>query len=356
MRKLIIIAVVIGVVIGMMMFFQKSPMLATEAFIQRWFTNDNGTLATYILDNEEADADYVQGREALSESVGLCMVYAVEKQDVELFEEAYQMFQVHFYREDGFIPWKLTEAGVAEVTTNALVDDLRILHALYQADELWNRDEYRETADQIGRFLAVHNMSGNLLTDFYDVKYQQAADVITLSYIDPHALREMFDRGILSEQAYSAMIQVLSEAEMQNGFLAKYYDNTNQVYIYEKEVHMVDQALAAYYRVVNGDDTGKFLRFVRDELMKNGEIAGVYDSATQEAVVKYESPAVYGILIWYCLELGEQELAEELYERMVEFRDLGVFGRYFGGYSVEDGNTHLFDNLVPLIGELRFKQ
>ncbi|UOQ85180.1 glycosyl hydrolase family 8 [Gracilibacillus salinarum] len=358
MRKFIIIAVGIGAVISMMLFldrFQKDPMLATEAFIQRWLINDNETLATYMLDSEEADADYVQGREALSESVGLWMIYAVEKKDVALFEEAYQMFQTHFYQEDGFIPWKLTETGDAEVTTNALVDDLRIIHALYQAGDLWNHDEYKETADQIGRFLTAHNLSGNLLTDFYDRKYDQAADVITLSYIDPHALQAMFERGILNEQVYSTMMQVLSEAKLQNGFFAKSYDSTQQVYKYEKEVHMVDQALTAYYQAVNGDDTGEFLRFVKDEFMENGEIAGVYDRATKEAVVEYESPAVYGILIWYCLELDERELAEGLYERMVAFRDLKMFSRYYGGYSVEDGNTHLFDNLVPLVTEKIYK-
>lgn len=51
----------------------------TEEFIFRRLQNDNGTIATYILDNEGEDEDLVQGREALAETVGLLKIYALEK-------------------------------------------------------------------------------------------------------------------------------------------------------------------------------------------------------------------------------------------------------------------------------------
>lgn len=59
--------------------FEIDTEYVTEDFIYQWLRNDNGTLATYIKDSEQIDEDLVSGREALSETVGIWMMYAVEK-------------------------------------------------------------------------------------------------------------------------------------------------------------------------------------------------------------------------------------------------------------------------------------
>ncbi|GAE94574.1 hypothetical protein JCM21714_3745 [Gracilibacillus boraciitolerans JCM 21714] len=216
--------------------FSKNHRFSTESFIEKWFVNQNDTLATYVLEGEQEDDDLVKGREALSESLGLWMMYAVEKQDAALFGKAYSILQKSFLDKDGFIPWKLTEAGTIEVVTNALVDDLRIIEALYQAEALWEGKNYAHTANLIASYLFEHNRKEHLLTDFYDHHYQVTSDVITLSYINPDALKDMYERKLLNSETYDNMLVVLTDADVKNGFYPKSYHIGNQQYFYDRQV------------------------------------------------------------------------------------------------------------------------
>ena len=79
--------------------------------------------------------------------------------------------------------------GKKLVTTNALVDDLRIIEALCEAGELWKEEEYEETATTISQYLLEHNRNEELLVDYYDETYKLNSKMLTLSYINPSALR-----------------------------------------------------------------------------------------------------------------------------------------------------------------------
>src|SRR5699024_11452937 len=89
--------------------------------------------------------------------------------------------------------------------------------------------------------------------------------------------------------------------------------------------------------------------------LKRDLVHGMYDRKTKEPTVDYESPAIYGFLILYALEVDEEDLAQALYERMKEFQITDKNSDYYGGYSITDGNTHIFDNLVPLLAEQEMK-
>ena len=77
---------------------------------------------------------------------------------------------------------------------------------------------------------------------------------------------------------------------------------------------------------------------------------------TKEPTVDYESPAIYGFLILYALEIEENDLAQAIYSRVKEFQIVDQDSEYYGGYSITDGNTHIFDNLIPLLAEQEMKK
>lgn len=110
------------------------------------------------------------------------------------------------------------------------------------------------------------------------------------------------------------MIAVLESAPMQNGFFPKFYRATEKN-LFEKEVNMVDQALVAYYRAQAGYDTVEFFQFIQEAFERSRILYGKYDRQTKQPTVTYESPAVYGILIFYLQEQGEFNLAETAYTR-----------------------------------------
>ena len=173
---------------------EEVPTEMTEEFIHHWLQNDNGTIATYIQNNGEVDEDLVQGREALAETLGLLMYYALDKDDQTLFNKVYDQLTDYFLENDGFVNWKLNEDGTSDVSTNALIDDIRVLYALAMAYEKWDVDQYMDTADSISEYLNEHNVKNNIYTNFYDQEYEDASFDVSLSYIDIQGMDALVDR------------------------------------------------------------------------------------------------------------------------------------------------------------------
>lgn len=327
------------------------PTEMTEKFIERWLQNENGTIATYIKDNGEIDEDLVQGRESLAETVGLLMYYALARENQSLFNRAYNQLRDYFLEEDGFVNWKLNEDGTSDVVANALIDDIRIIYALVMADEKWDEDQYMRRAVLISDYLNTHNVVNNIYTNFYDKEHNYAGEEINLSYIDIQGMEDMVDRGLLDAEVVTQTSQVLREAPLDNGFYPLSYNVEKEKYTFSDNINLVDQAILAYHYAQVGNRSEEFLNFIKEEMNDRGLVHGMYDRQTKEPTVNYESPAIYGFLILYALEVGEEELAQTIYQRLKKFQVVDEDSQYYGGYSITDGNTHIFDNLIPLLAE-----
>lgn len=330
---------------------EEMPTEITEEFIRRQLENDNGTIATYIKSNGEVDEDLVQGREALAETLGLLMYYALDKNDHDLFDKVYKQLTDYFLEDDGFVNWKLKEDGTSDVSANALIDDIRILYALAMADEKWHEDKYMSTAVSISDYLNEKNVKNGIYTNFYDQKYEYASSDIHLSYIDIQGMNDLVDRGLLDKEVVDKTAQVLEEAPLENGFYPVSYNIEEDEYTFSDDINLVDQAILAYHYAQVDNQSKELLEFLKNEMEDRGLIHGMYDQQTKEPTVDYESPAIYGFLILYALEAGENDLAQEIYYRLKEFQVVDKNSEYYGGYSITDGNTHIFDNLVPLLAE-----
>src|SRR5690625_716251 len=327
---------------------------STEDFIKKWLKNNNGTFATYMKDTKSEDEDFVKGREALSETLGLWMEYALEKDDQALFEDSYVQLTELYLEKDGFIYWKLTESGEQDVHANALVDDLRMIYALFQASDKWNVSAYEQTARHISTFTIDHNVYEHVLTDYYEKEYNGTSSKVTLSYIEPNALVSLVDQQLLPEDIYINTINLLDNAPTTLSFFPKGYDVEKRQYYYDETVNMVDQALVAIYRARRDVSTGKFQDFIEKELTTNDAVYGQYNIDTGNPIVNYESPALYRLLIMYYLELNKISVANELYDKMVEFKSGS--DKYSGGYGIYQKNTHIFDNIIPLLAERKMHQ
>lgn len=324
----------------------------TEDFIEKWLKNENGTIATYIQKNETEDEDLVQGREALAETVGLLMFYALEKDSQLLFNEYYDQLKDLFLEEDGFVHWKLNEDGVSEVSSNAFIDDLRIMDALVQANVKWEDEQFLKTAEQIGKYLNTNNVNNGIFTDFYERNDQYASDDIKLSYIDIKAMDRLVENNLLDATVAENTARILGSVPLKNGFYPLSYNVVTKEYTFDEQVNIVDQAILAYHLVQIGGRCEEFLEFIKSEMGERELVHGMYSLETKKPVVDYESPAIYGYLISYALLLEEEELAESIYSRLKEFQVSDWRSDYYGGYSITDGNTHIFDNIIPLLAEL----
>lgn len=100
-------------------------------------TNPNGTLATYLQEAQSVNPELAAGREALSESLGFWMQAALESRDLVAFEKSYDILARYFTVDGHYIVWKLNPEVGADVSTNALGDDLRIIGALLEGARIW---------------------------------------------------------------------------------------------------------------------------------------------------------------------------------------------------------------------------
>lgn len=331
----------------------KKKAEVTEEFIDRWLQNENGTIATYIQDGETEDEDHVQGREALAETLGLFMYYALEKDDEILFKRFYTQLNVYFLEDSGFVNWKLMENGTSDVEANALIDDIRIMHALVLAHEKWDEEQYILTAVSISDYLKEHNVMEGIYTNFYDKKFDYASSEISLSYIDVQAMNDLVEYDLLDADVVAETTQVLLNAPLDNGFYPLSYNVVKDEYKFSDDVNIVDQAILAYHYAQIDNPSKEFRDFIKGEMKDRGLVHGMYNRETKTPTVDYESPAIYGFLILYALEIGEDKLANNIYKRLKEFQVTSRNSDYYGGYSITNDDTHIFDNLIPMLAELQ---
>lgn len=327
---------------------EESP---TVAFIKNHMTNPNGTLATYLQDAVSEEADIVAGREALSESLGLWMQYAVARDDQALFEQSYQQLTAYFLTPpDPYIAWKLDSKGESHVTTNALGDDLRIIGALLQAADQWEqgREAYLATAAAISRALTQSTQQHGYLVDFHVFAGGHSTDTLSLVYVDLPALQAMERHQMVEPGTYARYEALLKKMPDDGLFYPKTFNVVRKEYTYDDTVNLIDQLIVANHLTVTDRKPDKLIAFLKKEFNSRHQLPGQYKRKSQTPAVSYESSSVYGLAILLAVRSGDPKWAKQLYNHMITLRSQDE--RYPGGY-VFDGNTHLFDNLFPLLGE-----
>lgn len=322
---------------------------STKRFIKMNLTNPNGTLATYLQEVEPVSPELAAGREALSESLGLWMQAALESHDLALFEKSYDTLTRYFTTDRNYIVWKLNPEGGTEVSANALGDDLRIIGALLEGARTWeDHPEWKATAKTLTETLLSRSQKNGFLVDFYDFARQEAPDTLTLAYVDLSALKELVQEGLLDEETYSRYHALLQEMPDDGVFFPKSFNVVTGEYTYETTVNLIDQLLVAIHAGGTERDQESLLHFLKQKFAQTGKLSGQYMRTDRMAAVNYESPSVYGLAIKFAINRGDRSFAEDLYEHMLTLK--GRDARYPGGYVFE-ANTHIFDNLLPLLGE-----
>lgn len=313
-----------------------------ETFIRTHLLTESGLLRTNITDRHN---------EFLSESIGLYLLFLVERDREKEFADQVSVLTDHFLDESNLVAWRLEQKNERIITSpvNAWIDDARIVHALYLAANSFDEPTYAKLAHDISESLTTIAIKDGLPVDYVDLKTKEASDVITLSYLDEAALKLM----PASFNLYSNSKNLLAKAPIDGPFFAKAYSIKDQSYTFDEEINMIDQLYVALRYEQFSLSTDRFYTFFK-EAFEKGPVYGRYDRSKGTPTVTYESQAVYALAVFYLLERGEDELAEMV---MIRLRDLAVQDEssdYYGGYiDVLTQHTHSFDNLLPLLAEGR---
>ncbi|MDN3437304.1 hypothetical protein QMA04_04330 [Planococcus sp. APC 3900] len=240
--------------------------------------------------------------EVLSESLGLYMEYLLLAGDEQNFQEQVSILKNQFLvNEDAlsFIQWRLNE----KATTNALIDDIRILSVLQRAADAFENTAYDELADELSIALSSVQVHNDYTVDYYDWSYSLSAQRLTLSYAT--------DSQVISEKS----VELLKKVDSTRAFFPEYYDTKQQKYINSDEVHLIDQLLIAINREKENLHSESFFNWLKEEWNNEQRLYGRYNRETKDATVDYESLAVYYYLQSYFLLTGEEEMAREVVQQ-----------------------------------------
>lgn len=324
-----------------------NEMSATELFIQKYLLMENGMIRTNFSDRKD-------GKLALSESLGLWMDYLVAKGDMTQFDRAYKTMKEEFQLSNHLLSWKI-EDGVG-AKTNALIDDLRVIEALFKMGELTNNRDYIDEAVEMAKAIKDHHISNGYFVDFYDVEHEEKNDFTTISYLKPNALFYMEKYKILEPNVVTNMLTLLKQLPIENGFYPETYFLKEDRFAFEEEVNLIDQIYIGLHREQANVDSSILFDWLKETFYKENQLFGRYDAKTKKPTVTYESVAVYSLTIIYSLEKGDQIFAKDVYDRMIELRVADKGDPYFGGYVADDNtDTHSFDNLLASIAERKLK-
>lgn len=348
----IVISIVVSVLSIFILWFTlssgKEKPSKVEQFIEQHMRNENGTWATYLQEAPSVDQNIVAGREALSESLGLWMQYAILQQDQSRLNESVEVLRRYFISPQKYIYWKLQPSGQSDVSTNALGDDLRIVDSLLKAYALWKDEAYLSIAKDITSTLQTEVQHSGYFVDFHDFKNKISSDTLSLVYIDISALKGMLNNGLISDSEYTQHKDLLLQMPSDGPFYPKTYQVQSKKYTYDESVNLIDQLIVGIHLTEAGKKPEELVQFLKQEFEQRHQLVGRYNLATHAPNVTYESPAVYGLAMLLAIQCDDVDWAKQLQKRMVSFRDQDK--DYPGGY-VFDNNTHFFDNLFPLLAE-----
>lgn len=338
MKKIFLVVIsgciLLFVLLGVLTMTQKKD--GVQQTVEQNYVNEKGLIRAY------GKAQHV---EVLSESIGQYMAYLLLIKDEKTFQEQSELLQEHFLvkkKEDVFIKWQLG----ATVSTNASIDDLRIIRTLKEGSRIFHQPEYAELAQKLEKSLIDHQLTNGILTDFYDWELGEKSREVHLSYIDFAAFKEM---PAIDETKYVQMLQ--GAVEEQTPFFKEVWQIETQTFApaSEKEVNLIDQLLIAIQYVKGTKEKpAAFDQWLKNEWQTQQKIFGQYQRNHIVPNVSYESSAVYALAVQYFLATGEESFAEEIEHTLLEQPPFDVAHDY--------GSVHFFDYILAQTAAEQMKQ
>ncbi|WP_079506476.1 hypothetical protein [Mesobacillus jeotgali] len=279
--------------------------------------------------------------ELLSESQGLYMEYLLLRRDKKRFEEQFKVLQDHFIVYENsqyFVKWKIGD----NVTTNALVDDVRIIKVLIEASEVFETNKYKEIALKLSQGIKQNQIESGVYLDFYDWKLNARANTIHFSYLNTDGI----EKGNLPIENAHILLQLYKQKE--RIFYPEYYSVEKNQFLEENRntVNLIDQFLIEIHLAEMGRNNSIFESWVREEIEENGKLYGQYTRSNNPvASVSYESSSVYSLATIYFLKTKDYKMAEILHKKLMEF-DLQAKDDY--------SSIHFFDLIHYAIATHKF--
>jgi len=268
----------------------------------------------------------------LSESQGLYLLYLLEKDDKDEFYDVYKNTKKYFYSE-GLFKWEI------KATSNALLDDLRIIKALIYANKKW-KFEYDKEINDLMYGLEIKNSVLDKVVSFADIQNNERPNYIDLSFLDLEAIDEI---SKINPKWNKMKIesQELLESNISQPFFIKY--DYLEGFVRTEEFHMAEYL----YLLINQNyfiNNQEAIKWIISSYNSDGFLSGSY-SYKGESLGNVESAAVYALAARYMYINNEFDWAYIFLDKSKALLDDSIY-KYDSGYKKE---VYAFDILEFLL-------
>lgn len=316
--------------------------LLEQTIINNLLTSEGG-MRTTLLDESE---NLPSGGDVLSESQGVLLEYAASTENKELFDKIWNYTYSKFFTE-GIAPWVITDKQ--DIFVNALIDDLRILGALYTAQKNWGG--YEKIGDTYKNAIFTYNTKDGNPVNFYDVNTKQMANQFTLCFGDLRTLSKAGENDKQFQKLYNNTYDLIKGGYISDDFpfYYSYYDYTAQKYV-KDDLNMAE-AFTTLWHLAQVDKLPEKCLVWMEERLKEGVIYAGYDIKGNPLPEKsFESTAVYALAALTALEAGRADIAGKALSRMEQFKVRSKESTVNGAFGAEDGSgIYSFDQGMALL-------
>lgn len=319
---------------------------ATAEFINNQLTDSRGAVHSSYFPSEEETFQ----SDILSESQGAMLEYSVAYGNQELFDHILNYIQNSMLI-DGLISWVVTEEGASKV--NALVDDLRIYEAIYQANESWGGYE-DELADYQRRLLHYGINEGSFI-DFYDAENKAYARRFTLCYGDLKAMELLAQTDDAFETAREEAVILLQNGQISEEFPLYYSWYNYEKKSYEKDDLNMAEAMVTLLHLAEADMLpDNTLLWLKTQMNHSGVKARYTVKGKVVSGYDFDSTAVYALIAMIGAEIDDDTLVSQAVKKMEKMRIDDTALTYNGAFGMEDGSgITSFDQVMPLLAYVR---
>lgn len=318
-----------------------SPASITEEFIEdKMSREDYGIRTTYHTPT--FSYDYASGNEVLSESMGLMMLHYISTKNEVGFKHLYSFCEqnlknhpIYVYREN--------------FSTNALIDDFRLVEALLTAAPIFDNASYLDAALSYASVLYETNLFKGNLVDFYDAYYKNQNNTLTLCYVN----FKLLDQLSTHDSRWQPILEK-TKSIVKDGFISDsfplYYNNYNyDLNNYNQEsIHIVHGLKTLLHLAQIGELPEVSLQWLKQNVSE-GTLYGSY-SITGEALTDIQSTAAYALAARIAALMNDSVFYEQCIERMEQYHITDYADPLYGAFgNSKTQEAYSFDQLCALL-------
>ncbi|WFD11060.1 glycosyl hydrolase family 8 [Tepidibacter hydrothermalis] len=321
----------------------------TLNFILNNMSNSKLGIYTNYLDSKDINIDKATGKDILSESQGLLLLYFLNKDDKPNFDKALKFTIKNLSLKNSTFSWRIRELEFKD-NSNCLVNDLRILKALILADEKWDDKYYSKKIKKVSEGLLKYNTKNDICFDFYDTKNKTNSKYNTISHIDLYTLKKLSSLDKRWEKIYESSKNIVLNSQIPNTSFYQYrYNISNKKYINQKNIDLTQNLYTLIHLAEVDLVSLKDVNWIYEEFKKNNKLYSHY-SFDLSPESNIESTAIYSLASRLFYLIDEPEKSKELLNKCNDFKVSSKDSPLYGSFANEQTEeVYSFDNLQYLL-------